>query len=107
VNERSAKGALDARGEPIDVVVVPVLPYTEVAGQRVSVPYLNLYVVNGAVLVPVCGHRADDDMLGLIGDEFPDREVIGLDVGAVLAYGGGGIHCITKQVPCAPRRAGA
>jgi agmatine/peptidylarginine deiminase len=25
--------------------------------------------------------------------------VIGLDVGAVLAYGGGGIHCITQQVP--------
>ena len=28
-----------------------------------------------------------------------DREVVGLDVGAVLAYGGGGIHCITQQVP--------
>jgi agmatine/peptidylarginine deiminase len=25
--------------------------------------------------------------------------VVGLDVGAVLAYGGGGIHCITQQVP--------
>jgi agmatine deiminase len=24
---------------------------------------------------------------------------VGLDVGEVLAYGGGGIHCITQQVP--------
>ena len=29
----------------------------------------------------------------------PSRDVVGLDVGAVLAYGGGGIHCITQQVP--------
>jgi len=25
--------------------------------------------------------------------------VVGLDVGEVLAFGGGGIHCITQQVP--------
>jgi agmatine deiminase len=52
--------------------------------------------------VPTCGHRADDDMLAIIAEQYPDREVIGLDVGAVLAYGGGGIHCITQQVPRVP-----
>ena len=62
-------------------------------------PYLNYYVVNGAVIVPVCGHPADADMLALIGEQYPGREVVGLDVGAVLAYGGGGIHCITQQIP--------
>jgi agmatine deiminase len=102
INERCARGALDARGEPIEVVVVPELPYVEVLGRRVAVPYLNFYVANGLVLVPVCGHPADDDMLALIGAAFPGREVVGLDVGAVLAYGGGGIHCITQQVPARP-----
>ena len=24
---------------------------------------------------------------------------IGLDIGGILAYGGGGIHCITQQIP--------
>ena len=62
-------------------------------------PYLNLYVANGVVVVPVCGHPADDDMLAIIAEQFPERATIGLDVGAVLAYGGGGIHCITQQVP--------
>ena len=64
-------------------------------------PYLNYYVVNGGVIVPVCGHDADDDMLAIIAAEHPGREVVGVDVGAILAYGGGGIHCITQQVPAA------
>ena len=76
-----------------------MLPFIEVGGERVAVPYLNFYVANGFVVVPVCGHPADDDMLAIIAAQYPGREVIGLDVGAVLAYGGGGIHCITQQVP--------
>ena len=99
VNRRVAVGALDARGEPIEVTSVPVLPFAEVDGQRVVVPYLNYYVGNGFVLVPTCGHAADTDMLALIGELYPGRDVIGLDVGAVLASGGGGIHCITQQQP--------
>lgn len=99
VDRRCAGGSLDARGEAIEVVEVPVLPYTEIGGERVAVPYLNFYVANGVVVVPVCGHDADGEMLAIIAEQFPAREVIGLDVGAVLAYGGGGIHCITQQVP--------
>ena len=99
VNIRCARGALDARGEPLEVVEVPVLPFVEVNGERVVVPYLNYLVGNGFVLVPTCGHPADDDMLAIIADEHPGREVVALEVGATLAYGGGGIHCITQQVP--------
>jgi agmatine deiminase len=99
VNIRSARGAIDALGEAIEVVEIPVLPFTEIAGARVAVPYLNFYIANGVVVVPLCGHPADDDMIGIIAEQYPGREVVGLDVGAVLAYGGGGIHCITQQVP--------
>jgi agmatine deiminase len=99
VNRRSALDTLDAIGRPLAVVEIPVLPYTEVAGRRVAVPYLNYYAGNGFVAVPVCGHDADADMVAMIADQYPDRETVALDVGAILAYGGGGIHCITQQVP--------
>ncbi len=99
VDRRVAADAVDARGRALDVTVVPVLPFAEVGGERVAVPYLNYYVGNGFVLVPTCGHDADADMVALIGEQYPGREAFGLDVGAILAFGGGGIHCITQQIP--------
>jgi agmatine deiminase len=98
INRRCAQGTVDARGRELEVVEVPVLPYAEVDGQRLMVPYLNLYVINGAVIVPTCGHPADDEMLGLIGSCYPGREVVPVPA-TMLALGGGGPHCITQQVP--------
>ncbi|MEY2939485.1 MAG: agmatine deiminase family protein [Ilumatobacteraceae bacterium] len=87
--------------EQFDVVIreIPVLPTITYHGERVQVPYLNFYLVNGGAIVPVCGHADDDEMLALLADFMPDREVVGLDIGGILAYGGGGIHCVTQQVP--------
>ena len=86
------------RDAGIDVVEFPFLPYAEVAGQTVAASYLNFYICNGAVIVPVAGASTDADALALIGDAYPDREIVAVP-GTVLAYGGGGPHCITQQVP--------
>jgi agmatine deiminase len=87
---------LEAAG--IEVLELPHLPYTEVAGETVAAGYLNLYICNGAVIVPVAGAGSDADALRIIAGAYPDREVVPVP-GAVLAYGGGGPHCITQQVP--------
>ena len=98
-HQRLATNRSIAESAGVTVREIPVLPFAKVDGHRVVVPYLNFYIVNGGVIVPVCGHAADDDMLALISGWFPNRQVVGLDVGEILAYGGGGIHCITQQVP--------
>jgi agmatine deiminase len=67
----------------------------------VPVPYLNLYQCNGAVIVPVTGHPADGDALATLADEFPGRSLVPVD-GTWLAFGGGGPHCVTQQVPAVP-----
>jgi agmatine deiminase len=79
-------------------VEVPVLPRATVGRGDRPVPYLNFYVANGAVVVPVAGHPADDKMLEIIGGSYQGRDVVPVP-GAVLAHGGGGVHCITQQVP--------
>ena len=74
VDRRVASGSVDARGRALDVTVIPVLPFAEVAGERVVVPYLNYYVGNGFVVVPTCGHAADADMVDMIGSLYPGRD---------------------------------
>jgi agmatine deiminase len=89
-------GRLDDAG--IEVIELPFLPYAEVAGERVAAGYLNLYLANGAVIVPTSGASTDEQALAIISNAYPDRELVAVP-GAVLAYGGGGPHCITQQVP--------
>jgi agmatine deiminase len=106
VNLRCLQDAPDARGEPLRAVEVPVLPFTELDGERLVVPYLNLYLCNDGAVVPVCGHPADEDMVALIAEHLPGRTVVPVP-GAVLALGGGGPHCITQQIPSLPDGGGA
>ena len=86
------------RAAGFDLVEVLVLPYADYAEQRLPVPYVNVYAGNGFVAVPVSGHPFDDDACALIGAQYPGRAVIPVP-GVVIAYGGGGVHCITQQVP--------
>ena len=60
---------------------------------------MNFYICNGAVIVPVTGADTDSEALAIIAAAYPGREIVPVP-GAVLAYGGGGPHCITQQVPC-------
>ena len=97
-NRRWLTGASDAQGDAMEVLTVPVLPFVEVNQERLAVPYLNYYVCNAGVVVPVCGHEADADMLDLIASAYPGRAVVAVP-GETLALGGGGPHCITQQIP--------
>jgi agmatine deiminase len=87
---------LEAAG--IDVVELPHLPYSEVEGETVACGYMNFYLCNDAVIVPVCGADTDPDALARIAEAYPGREAVPVP-GAVIAWGGGGPHCITQQVP--------
>jgi agmatine deiminase len=95
---RCAENLDRLRAAGIEVTELPFLPYAEVAGETVAASYLNFYIGNGAVIVPVSGAPSDPDALAVIADAYPGREVVTVP-GAVLAYGGGGPHCITQQVP--------
>jgi agmatine deiminase len=101
-NAELLRSSTDARGRAIDVVELDVLPGTVVRGQPGCVPYTNLYVANGAVIVPVAGDdpARDAEVLGMLASLYAPREVVPVP-GRMLAEGGGGVHCITQQVPAA------
>jgi agmatine deiminase len=97
-HERCAENVQRLREAGIETIEVPHLSYRRVADQMVAVGYLNLYVCNGAVIVPTAGDEFDEEAVAIIGEAFPERSVVPVP-GATLAYGGGGPHCITQQVP--------
>jgi agmatine deiminase len=81
-----------------EVLELDVLPTSVIDGDAARVPPLNLYLANGAAIVPVVDGPEGDAALAQVRAALPEREVVGVN-GEVLAFGGGGIHCITQQVP--------
>lgn len=86
------------RAAALEIVEVPYMPWVEVAGEETSVGYVNFYLANGGVVVPIAGVPDDDKALDIIRKALPDREVVGV-VAKAIAHGGGGVHCITQQIP--------
>lgn len=89
--KRRLKEARDAKGRRLEIVEIPL------TSQELC--HMNFYICNGSVIVPTTGRpHEDNEPLAILRDVFPKHEVIGVD-GTVLGAGGGGIHCITQQVP--------
>ena len=87
-----------AEAAGFSVVDFPLLAHGTVRGEPVMHSYLNLYLCNGGVVVPVAGAPTDDEALALLRAAYPDRRVVGVPA-LTIASGGGGPHCITQQVP--------
>ena len=92
------RAARDARGRALEIIELPHFPYFDLDGAQLMTSYPNFYVANGGVIVPTADHPLDADALAIIASAFPEREVVGVP-SRVIAYGGGGTHCITQQVP--------
>jgi agmatine deiminase len=97
-NRAALEAAVDARGRQLEVIELDVLPYRQWAGRRIALPYLNFYVGNGCVIVPLACVPSDREGLDQVRSVFPDREVVGVPA-TNLARRGGGAHCITLQQP--------
>ena len=84
----------------LDVIDFDPLAYAEVDGEHVVASYMNFYVGERFVIVPIAGQPdLDAEALARIHDAFEgSKEVIGVP-GVIHAFGGGGPHCITQQVP--------
>lgn len=97
-NYERLRGARDQDGRKIDVVSLPQPGPVVYEGARLPASYANFYIANGVVLAPVFNHPNDRLALGILGELFPDRKVVGLPCNA-LVLGLGAIHCVTQQEP--------
>jgi agmatine deiminase len=113
---RLLESSVDALGRAVEVVPVPapsLSPMTaeesagidralgakpRAGGDPLAASYVNSYIGNDIVVFPLIDPRADDRVRELLTREFPGRRAVGIPAREIL-LGGGGIHCITQQVP--------
>jgi hypothetical protein len=63
--------------------------------------YVNYYVANAVVLVPIYNDDNDSIALDILQTLMPDKEVIGIDCRNMFSWGGM-VHCVTQQQPAGP-----
>jgi agmatine deiminase len=68
------------------------------AGDRLAASYINFYIANRAIVMPLLDKRRDGAARRILQRLFPTRKVVGVQTREVL-LGGGNIHCITQQIP--------
>ncbi len=88
----------DALGRPLEVIPLPMPRPLFFETNRLPACYLNFYIANGVVIVPVFNDPADAIVLETLARLFPGREIRGLDA-VDLVWGLGAFHCITQQQP--------
>jgi agmatine deiminase len=93
------QGATDARGRRFEVVEMRHQPHFRHNGLLVETfSYTNYYETSGSVVVPVANEPQDALALAQFRTLFPGREVVAAPA-RTLAFGGGGVHCVTQHVP--------
>jgi agmatine deiminase len=115
-NLETLRSATDAKGRKLEVHTLPMpepMPYSaeEVAGVDVvegTIPreagdeapasYVNFYLCNGGLILPVFDDPHDAEAIETLKRHFPDRDVVAFP-GREIVLGGGNVHCITQQQP--------
>jgi agmatine/peptidylarginine deiminase len=84
-------------GKPYRLLKLPLPRPIYDEGDRLPATYANYLVINGAVLVPTYNQPdLDAEALRIVGEAFPDREMVGIDCRAVIKQHGS-LHCCTMQ----------
>ena len=104
----------DARGRPLQVIKVsqpgPVCwtkeehatfdrngsAYVRSPNERIAATYINYYIGNNAVFVPLYEDPNDEVAMATIQEVFPTRKVTGVPGCRDILLGGGSIGCITQ-----------
>jgi agmatine deiminase len=101
---RILESARDLNGRPLHIVKLPEPKTTRSNARDFVSSYINYYVCNGAVIAAQFGDaRTDATVRDMLGDLYPGRKVVMLNIDAI-GESGGGIHCATQQQPAVQAR---
>ena len=99
-NRERLEGLRLEDGSKIQVAALPMPAPIFYDGYRLPASYANFYIANADVIVTTFNDPNDRVALGILGDLFKDRPVVGIHA-VDLVLGFGTLHCLTQQQPAA------
>ena len=85
-------------GKEFDIITIQQPTYRTFLNERMPLSYINFYMVNNGIILPVFNDPMDALAIGTITALFNDKKVVTLE-GSRIVEGGGCVHCITQQQP--------
>ena len=92
------EGQTDAKNRRLKLIPIEIPSGYGLPKHQLPASYLNFYIANGLVAVPLFNAPEDRVALVTIQDLFPDRQVLGFDC-SDLVKASGCLHCITRHQP--------
>lgn len=85
--------------QDIQVIKIPNLEAGEYQGEILPQSLANFIFVNGAIIYPSYGQKeAELQLESILQEQFPDRQIIGIDC-QLLIQEGGALHCMSLHQP--------
>ncbi len=89
----------DVDGQPYRLFELPwPQPIHAADDRRLAASYANFLIVNGAVLMPAYGDRADASAQRVLAEAFPGRQIVAVPARPLIEQNGS-LHCLTMQLP--------
>jgi agmatine deiminase len=97
-NLKRLQNAKLENGKSPVIVTLPMPKRLDFEDLRLPASYANFLILNNCVLMPTFNDANDRVALNILGECFPDREVIGISA-IDLIWGFGTLHCLSQQIP--------
>ena len=82
----------------LKIIKIPMPRPIYINKVRVPASYLNFYILNKFILLPIFNDPKDKVVIEIFKKEFNNRKIIPIDC-SELIWGFGAIHCLTQQEP--------
>jgi len=97
-NLKILKEYRDEKGKKFKIIKVPMPSPIFIENTRVPASYLNFYICNKKVLLPIFRVKEDNIAIKIFKNYFKKRKIETIDC-SKLIWGFGAIHCMTQQEP--------
>ena len=92
------KKSKNQNGRKFKIIKVPMPSPIYIKKTRVPASYLNFYICNKKVLLPIFKVKEDNIAIKIFRNFFKNKKIETVDC-SKLIWGFGAIHCMTQQEP--------